>query len=261
MSACNIVWIQYHDYYGYDTLQYLIDPSSTAKHFNLCQKCYCNFDKSFCDPCLLSSVFSSVNYSHNQVQFRFQFQFQFLVHWFSTWNFFELTMLAVSDGIMRGSLEAHLMFTPPSELLVAQPITNSTRRLLGSFSQSVRGLKAESIDGSKYSKETAEATIQAFYSGTSLWGLHVRYCAFSNYCHTTNTTKRAVMPLIYEQFGIRTSLCIIQGEGRAERIACAYSIAWPLTRELLHVLQGRPMMPQPFLKIRDKVLLKTLLQM
>ena len=56
------------------------------------------------------------------------------------------------------------MFTPPSELLVAQPVSNSTRRLLGTFSQAVQGLKAEYVDGNKYATETAEATLQAFYA-------------------------------------------------------------------------------------------------
>jgi hypothetical protein len=75
-----------------------------------------------------------------------------------------MTIFAGRDGPMRGNLEAHLMFAPPSELLIGQPISSPTRRLLGSFTQSVQGLKAESVDGHKYSAETAEATIQAFYA-------------------------------------------------------------------------------------------------
>lgn len=60
------------------------------------------------------------------------------------------------------------MFTPPSELLVAQPVSNSSRRLLASFSQAVKGLKAETIDGSQYSPDTAAASIQAFYAAGNL---------------------------------------------------------------------------------------------
>ena len=70
------------------------------------------------------------------------------------------------DGALRASLEARLMFTPPSELLVADPISSLTRRLLGTFSQAVRGLKAETIDGSKYSADSAAAAIQDFYASS-----------------------------------------------------------------------------------------------
>ena len=75
------------------------------------------------------------------------------------------------------------MFTPPAELLVAQPVSTTTSRLLGSFSQAVAGLKAEHVDGNKYSAETAEATIQAFY-------------ATGGACHGHKSTfsKRAYQP-------------------------------------------------------------------
>ena len=67
------------------------------------------------------------------------------------------------DGLMRGSLEAHLIYATPSELLVAQPVSNATQRLLGSFSQAVRGLKAETVPSGKLSTEAALMAVAAFY--------------------------------------------------------------------------------------------------
>lgn len=65
---------------------------------------------------------------------------------------------------MRGSLEAHLIYATPSELLVAQPVSKATQRLLGSFSQAVRGLKAETVRSGKLDHEEAFASVNAFYT-------------------------------------------------------------------------------------------------
>lgn len=66
--------------------------------------------------------------------------------------------------MMRGNLEAHLMYCTPSELLVADPVSKASRRLLGSFSQAIQGLKAESVPGAKYEQEEARKAILDFYA-------------------------------------------------------------------------------------------------
>ena len=68
------------------------------------------------------------------------------------------------DDMMRGNLEAHLMYSTPSELLVADPVSTASRRLLGSFSQAVQGLKAESVSEAKYDYEGARSAIADIYS-------------------------------------------------------------------------------------------------
>ena len=54
---------------------------------------------------------------------------------------------AARDDMMRGGLEGRLMFAAPSELLVAQPVSSATQRLLGAFSTSARGMRAETVGG------------------------------------------------------------------------------------------------------------------
>ena len=66
--------------------------------------------------------------------------------------------------MMRGNLEAHLMYSTPSELLIADPISKASRRLLGSFSQAVQGLKAESLPKEKYGQQEAHNAILDFYA-------------------------------------------------------------------------------------------------
>lgn len=66
--------------------------------------------------------------------------------------------------MMRGSLEAHLLYATPGELLVAPPISGASQRLLGSFSQAVRGLKAETVRGGRLGNQEAAAAVATFYA-------------------------------------------------------------------------------------------------
>ena len=68
------------------------------------------------------------------------------------------------DGMMRGSLEAHMIYAAPSELLVALPVSGATQSLLGAFSQTARGLKADSVPRGRYSAEKAVAAIKELYT-------------------------------------------------------------------------------------------------
>ena len=67
------------------------------------------------------------------------------------------------DGLLRGELEACLMFTPPSELLVAQPITSPSQKLLGSYVTQSRALRSQSVPRSKYSQGGGLAAVTEFY--------------------------------------------------------------------------------------------------
>ena len=69
------------------------------------------------------------------------------------------------DGAMRAELEAKLMFASPSELLVAQPISAPTQRLLGAYSSQSRGLRTESVLASAFpDPDAALASVSAFYA-------------------------------------------------------------------------------------------------
>ena len=70
--------------------------------------------------------------------------------------------------MMRGSLEAHLIYAAPSELLVAPPVSSATQSLLGAFSQAARGLKAESVPRGRYSEDEAVAAIKELYTSGKL---------------------------------------------------------------------------------------------
>lgn len=65
---------------------------------------------------------------------------------------------------MRGTLEAHLMYSNPSELLVADPVSSASRRLLGSYSLALQGLKAESIPAKRNGHGEARQAILDFYT-------------------------------------------------------------------------------------------------
>ncbi|KAL0026611.1 hypothetical protein WJX77_010338 [Trebouxia sp. C0004] len=67
------------------------------------------------------------------------------------------------DGLLRGELEACLMFAPPSELLVAQPISSPSQKLLGSYVTQSRGLRSQSVARSKYSQGGGLAAVTEFY--------------------------------------------------------------------------------------------------
>eukprot|EP00884_Botryococcus_braunii_P017424 jgi/Botrbrau1/4365/Bobra.105_2s0012.1 len=68
-----------------------------------------------------------------------------------------------TDGVMRSNLEARLMFSNPSELLVAAPLTGPSQRLLGSYTSSARGLRAETVSRGKYKDGGGLAAVVAFY--------------------------------------------------------------------------------------------------
>ena len=58
------------------------------------------------------------------------------------------------------------MFTPPSELLVAQPISSPTQKLLGSYVTQSRALRSQSVSRSKYSEGGGLAAVTDFYGHT-----------------------------------------------------------------------------------------------
>lgn len=70
------------------------------------------------------------------------------------------------DGLLRGELEACLMFAPPSELLVAQPMTSPSQKLLGSYVSQRRRLRSETVPRSKYSDAAGLAAVTAFYGAS-----------------------------------------------------------------------------------------------
>ena len=75
------------------------------------------------------------------------------------------------------------MFTPPSELLVAQPISSPSQKLLGSYVTQSRGLRSQSVPKSKFSQGGGLAAVTEFYSASGL--------------SFTNTVQTAVKSLNY----------------------------------------------------------------
>ena len=74
---------------------------------------------------------------------------------------------------MRGELEACLMFTPPSELLVAQPLSSPSQKLLGSYVTQSRGLRSQSVPKNKYSEGGGLAAVTEFYGATGMLPLTI----------------------------------------------------------------------------------------
>ena len=70
--------------------------------------------------------------------------------------------------MLRGGLEARLMYTAPSELLVAQPLSGPSTSLLGSYSTASRRMRSEAVPADKYRDGGALAAVTAFY-GTGGW--------------------------------------------------------------------------------------------
>lgn len=71
---------------------------------------------------------------------------------------------------MRQELESKLLFAAPAELLLAEPASSETRRLLAHIGEQLGGAapRLESTEGGKYRWEgTALAAVEAFYSGGS----------------------------------------------------------------------------------------------
>ncbi len=66
--------------------------------------------------------------------------------------------------MMRSTLEARLLVAAPAEMLVAQPVSRHTQKLLGSFSMAFNGLRAVTAEGNKYKEGGAQAAVSAFYA-------------------------------------------------------------------------------------------------
>ena len=69
---------------------------------------------------------------------------------------------------MRQELESKLLFASPAELLLAEPASTETRRLLAHIGEQLGGAapRLESADGGKYQREgAARAAVEAFYGG------------------------------------------------------------------------------------------------
>ena len=67
------------------------------------------------------------------------------------------------------------MFTPPSELLVAQPISSPSQKLLGSYVTHSRALRSQSVSKVKYGEGGGLAAVTEFYgaAGTRcMQGVH-----------------------------------------------------------------------------------------
>lgn len=58
------------------------------------------------------------------------------------------------------------MFAPPSELLVSQPMSSPSQKLLGSYVTQQRRLRSETVSRSKYSGEAGLAAVTAFYGSS-----------------------------------------------------------------------------------------------
>ena len=67
--------------------------------------------------------------------------------------------------MLRGEFESRIMFVAPSELLIAQPVSSASQKLLGSYAQQSRGLKAETVQRDKYDQAAALRVVQDFYAG------------------------------------------------------------------------------------------------
>ena len=65
---------------------------------------------------------------------------------------------------MRGNLEARLMFAAPSELLVAEPLSTASKRLLGSYTSASRRLRSESVPAEKFRSPDALQGLRSFYA-------------------------------------------------------------------------------------------------
>ena len=66
------------------------------------------------------------------------------------------------------------MFTPPSELLVAQPVSSPSQKLLGSYITQSRRLRSQSVPKSKYSEGGGLAAVTEFYAATGMFPCTIR---------------------------------------------------------------------------------------
>ena len=56
------------------------------------------------------------------------------------------------------------MFAAPSELLVAEPLSTASQRLLGSYTSAARRLRSESVPAEKFRCEEALQGLRSFYA-------------------------------------------------------------------------------------------------
>ena len=66
---------------------------------------------------------------------------------------------------MRSQLDAWLLYTAPSELLVGRPVTLHTQKLLGSYLSQHPGTRAEYVAADGDGAEDAAAALVDFYEG------------------------------------------------------------------------------------------------
>ncbi len=64
---------------------------------------------------------------------------------------------------MRTELEALLLYAAPRELLIAEPLSSATSRMLGAFVSASAGVRAETVHRDTYRDGGARAAVVAFY--------------------------------------------------------------------------------------------------
>lgn len=89
------------------------------------------------------------------------------------------------------------MFTPPSELLVAQPLSSPSQKLLGSYITQSRRLRSQSVPKSKYSEGGGLAAVTEFYGATGMLPLIIGRAA----CARLSSVTRQVHTKQQAYFG------------------------------------------------------------
>ncbi len=64
---------------------------------------------------------------------------------------------------MRTELEALLLYAAPRELLIAEPLSPATSKMLGAFVSASAGVRAETVQRDTYRDGGAKAAVVAFY--------------------------------------------------------------------------------------------------
>ena len=64
---------------------------------------------------------------------------------------------------MRTELEALLLYAAPRELLIAEPLSSATSKMLGAFVSASAGVRAETVQRATYRDGGARAAVVAFY--------------------------------------------------------------------------------------------------
>lgn len=71
---------------------------------------------------------------------------------------------------MRSELEGKLLYSAPAEVLIAQPASAPTERLLAAFASPSNGMRRETAAAAKYSSGGALAAVAEFYGGAAAGG-------------------------------------------------------------------------------------------